>query len=71
MANLRPGVRRELPEPLCTYKGYPLFCDSQKETDVELSKKKLHAALATLPPVNRALFGTVARLLKDVVRVIL
>jgi hypothetical protein len=31
-------------------------------------KVKLAAAISSLPPVNRALFGTVTRLLKDVVR---
>jgi hypothetical protein len=31
----------------------------------------LMAALAALPPVNRALFATVTRLLKDVVRLTL
>lgn len=57
---------RELPEPLCTYKGYQLFCDSQREPDAEQGKVMLMAALAALPPVNRALFATVTRLLKDV-----
>ncbi len=55
---------RELPEPLCTFKQYNTFCDSQKEKDVETSKSKLEAAVASLPPVNKSLLGSVIRMLK-------
>ncbi len=55
---------RELPEPLCTFKQYNTFCDSQKEKDAETSKSKLEAAVASLPPVNKSLLGSVIRMLK-------
>ena len=57
---------RDLPEPLLTFKLYPLFISIASQTELQVRKECLHYACCLLPKPNRDLLFSIARFMKKV-----